>query len=240
MNAELGCMKTTDQEPILLALGKFYRPVRSLRRLRELSISAKNTESLLRKWIVTIWQHLTSGLCILPPDSAIFFSGRPFDPTYRESGSHKSSGSLSKNDVDDKEYVIWKCNFSFLQSFLNCSKSLYFQNVLYVSWDLTRNSASGIRRQFENLWSSADVVHTTAKQVIARRRKDENSYGMYKNGKRTCKACKTTVCYCLICKFLTFVVALAYKLPSVLEWRFCHRACMLRVPRNSLATLAES
>ena len=28
-------------------------------------------------------------------------------------------GTLSKNDVDDSENVIWKCNFGFLQSFCN-------------------------------------------------------------------------------------------------------------------------
>ena len=52
----------------------------------------------------------------------------------------------------------------------------------------------------ENLSSSAHVVHTTAKQVISRRRKDENGYEMFKNEKCTSK---TTVFRCQICKFLT-------------------------------------
>ena len=34
--------------------------------------------------------------------------------------------------------------------------------------------------KIENLSSSADVVHTTAKQVISRRRKSENGSQMYK------------------------------------------------------------
>ena len=38
-------------------------------------------------------------------------------------------GSLSKDDVDDSQKVISKCNFAFLQSFLNYSKSLRLQNV---------------------------------------------------------------------------------------------------------------
>ena len=37
----------------------------------------------------------------------------------------------------------------------------------------------------ENLWSSAHVVHLTAKQIISRRRKDENGCEMYKNEKYT-------------------------------------------------------
>ena len=33
--------------------------------------------------------------------------------------------SLRKQDVDGSDNVTWKCNFAFLQSFLNYSKSLY-------------------------------------------------------------------------------------------------------------------
>ena len=35
--------------------------------------------------------------------------------------------------------------------------------------------------------------HPTAKQVISLCGKDENSFEIYKNEKRTCKACKSTV-----------------------------------------------
>ena len=38
-------------------------------------------------------------------------------------------GRLSKYDVDWSENVIWKCNFAFLQSFCNYSKSLCLKNV---------------------------------------------------------------------------------------------------------------
>ena len=44
-------------------------------------------------------------------------------------------GSLSKHDVDDSKNVIWKCNFAFLQSSLNYSKSLRSQNVFKLSWN---------------------------------------------------------------------------------------------------------
>ena len=58
--------------------------------------------------------------------------------------------------------------------------------------------------KIENLSSYAHVVHTTAKQVISRRRENENVYKMSKNEKCTCKACKNTVFHCQICKFVRF------------------------------------
>ena len=54
--------------------------------------------------------------------------------------------------------------------------------------------------------SYAHVVHTTAKQVISRRTENENVFKMSKSEKCTCKACKTTVFHCQICKFLTFLL----------------------------------
>ena len=50
------------------------------------------------------------------------------------------------------------------------------------------------------------MVHTTAKQAISHHRKHENACEMYKNEKCTCKACKTTVFHCQICKFVTFLL----------------------------------
>ena len=60
--------------------------------------------------------------------------------------------------------------------------------------------------KIEHLSSYAHVVHTTAKQVISRRRKNENVYKMSKNEKCTCKACKNTVFHCQICKFVGFLL----------------------------------
>ena len=42
-------------------------------------------------------------------------------------------GSLLKHDVGGSESVIWKCNFAFLQPFLNYSRSLRWQNVFLLS-----------------------------------------------------------------------------------------------------------
>ena len=55
--------------------------------------------------------------------------------------------------------------------------------------------------KIEHLSSYAHVVHTTAKQVISRRRKNENVFKMSKDEKCTCKACKNNVFHCQICKF---------------------------------------
>ena len=71
--------------------------------------------------------------------------------------------------------------------------------------------------KLQHLSSYAHVVHTTAKQVISRRRKNENVYNMSKNEKCTCKACKNTVFHCQICKFMGFSFPLSsglLKLPN--------------------------
>ena len=50
------------------------------------------------------------------------------------------------------------------------------------------------------------VVHTTTKQVISRRRKNENVYKMSKNENCACKACKTTLFHWQICIFVGFLL----------------------------------
>ena len=66
---------------------------------------------------------------------------------------------------------------------------------------------------------SMHVVHTTAKQAISRRGKNDNLNEMSKHEKCTCKACNTIVFHCQICKFMSLCVAVvvmvAYKLPNV-------------------------
>ena len=68
--------------------------------------------------------------------------------------------------------------------------------------------------KIEHLSSYADVIHTTAKLVISRRRKNENVFKMSKDEICTCKACKNTACFPLsnmqICGvFLAVVVVVA-------------------------------
>ena len=78
-----------------------------------------------------------------------------------------------------------------------------------------------LQDNIEDVSSYALVVHTTAKQVISRCRKNENGFKMSKEEKCTCKACKNTVFHCQICKFVGFL------LPSS-SW-------LLKLPNNELA-----
>ena len=61
--------------------------------------------------------------------------------------------------------------------------------------------------KIEHLSSYAHVVHTTAKQIIPRRRKDENVFRMSIDEKCSCKECKNIVFHCQICKFVGVFVA---------------------------------
>ena len=66
--------------------------------------------------------------------------------------------------------------------------------------------------KIEHLSSYAHVVHTTAKQVISRRRKNENVFKMSKDEQCTCKACKNSfsLSSMQICGvFVSFVVVVA-------------------------------
>ena len=69
--------------------------------------------------------------------------------------------------------------------------------ILELNW----NQRSG-QDKIEHLSSYAHVVHTTAKQVISRHRKNEGVFNMSKDEKCTWKACKNTVFHCQICKFV--------------------------------------
>ena len=131
-------------------------------------------------------------------------------------------GSLSKHDVDGSENVIWKGNLTFLQSFFNYSS--------HYAWKMSFN-CPGINLEpvlgkeewkIGHLSSYAHVVHSTAKQVISRRRKNANVFKMSKDEKCTCKACKNTVFHSQICKFVGFL------LPS---WSW-----LLKLPNNLSVT----
>ena len=72
--------------------------------------------------------------------------------------------------------------------------------------------------KIEHLSSYAHVVHSTAKQLISRRRRNENVFQMSKDEKCTCKACKNPVFHCQICKFVGFLLPSSswlLKLPNI-------------------------
>ena len=73
--------------------------------------------------------------------------------------------------------------------------------ILELNWSLRLEHE---KKKIEHLSSCAHVIHTTAKQFISRRRKNENVYKMSKNEKCTCKARKNTVFHRQICKFVGF------------------------------------
>ena len=76
--------------------------------------------------------------------------------------------------------------------------------------------------KIEHLSSYAQVVHTTTKHVISRRRKNENVYKMSKNEKCTCEACKNIVFHCQIWKSVGFFVYNKYRLLHVMSTTYFH------------------
>ena len=96
-------------------------------------------------------------------------------------------------------------------------KVIMLEKCLLTVLELIWNQRLGHKNTKLNICHhTLNVVHTTAKQVISRRRKNENVYKMSKNEKCTCKACKNTVFLCQICKFVGFL------LPST--------SCLLKLP----------
>ena len=84
------------------------------------------------------------------------------------------------------------------------------EKCVVTDLELNCNQRLGYKKTKINYY--AHVVHTTAKQVISRRRKNENVFKMSKDDKCTCKACKNTVSHRQICKFVGFL------LPSSSSW----------------------
>ena len=81
--------------------------------------------------------------------------------------------------------------------------------------------------KIEHLSSYTHVVHTSAKKVISRHRKNENAFKMSKDEKCTCKACKNTAFHCQICKFVGFVLPLSSWLLSATRRTHCF--CILNM-----------
>ena len=99
-----------------------------------------------------------------------------------------------------------------------------------------------------HLSSYAHVVHTTAKQVISRRRKNDNVFKTCKDERCTCKACKNTVFHCQICKFVGFLLPPSpwlLKIPNreltqPRRQQERHKCAYLIVKNNSLARFARA
>ena len=93
------------------------------------------------------------------------------------------------------------CNhFSIIQGHHGCKMCSNFPGIKLDP------ALQRLEDKIEHLSSCANVVLTTAKQVISSRRKNENVCGMSKNENCTCKACESIVFHCQICKFMTFLL----------------------------------
>ena len=106
-----------------------------------------------------------------------------------------SLGSLSKHDVDGSENVA----VTIFQLFITVLAGKMCSNHPGIKLEPALGTSED---KIKHLSSYAHVVHTTAKQVISRRRKNENVFKMSKNEKCTCKACKNTGFYRELCKFV--------------------------------------
>ena len=82
-----------------------------------------------------------------------------------------------------------------------------FEKCVLTILELNWNQCLGHKKRKWNICHHyANVVHPTAKQIIWRRRKNENVFKMSKAEKYTCKACKNPVFHCQICKFVGFLL----------------------------------
>ena len=70
-------------------------------------------------------------------------------------------GSLSNHDGDGSENVTWKCNFAFLQSFFNYSKSLCLKKCVVTILELDWNQRLGHKRtKLNNSHHTVTCPHT--------------------------------------------------------------------------------
>ena len=116
-------------------------------------------------------------------------------------------GSLRKHDVDGSENVIWKCNFSFPQSFLNYSKSSRLQNVLTIqelNWNQRFRDKKTKLNICHHVLTSSSQLQNRSFHVVERTRTSEECAKM-----KTARAKRA--------KLLFFVVKYANL------WRSCFR-----------------
>ena len=91
-------------------------------------------------------------------------------------------------------------NFAIIQSHYACKMSSDYPGIKL------KPALGTWEDKIEHLSSYALVLHTTVKQVISRRRRNENVCEMSKNENCKCKACETAVFHRHICRFVTFLL----------------------------------
>ena len=100
--------------------------------------------------------------------------------------------------------------FFFLRYHLNHIRGCVTRESLskddFDDCENVKNITSRILELNWNQRSRRSLNWPTANQVISRRGKNENGREMYNNEHRTCKACKSIVFHCKICKFVAFLL----------------------------------
>ena len=115
--------------------------------------------------------------------------------------------NLSKHDVDSSKNLIWKCNFTFLQSFVNYLKSSCLQNVLTIlklNWNLHFRSKNTKLNICHHMLTSSTQLQNRSFHVAERMRTSLKCPKM----ECMCKACKTIVFHCQVRKFVTFLLSI--------------------------------
>ena len=135
-------------------------------------------------------------------------------------------GSLKKHTVDESENVIWKCDFAFLQSVFHLFKLIMLEKCVLTILELNWNQRLGHEKTKLNIClhmlTSSTELQNWSFYVVERTR---TSTKCQKNEESTCKACKSTVFHCQMCKFVGFFLTSSswlLKLPTVhiSRWRW--------------------
>ena len=77
--------------------------------------------------------------------------------------------------------------------------------ILELNWSQRLGNKKTKINICHDMLTSSTQLQNISRQVISRRRKNENIFKMSKDEKCTCKACKNTVFHCQICKFVGFL-----------------------------------
>ena len=122
----------------------------------------------------------------------------------KQNCEYKWLGILWNDDGINNENANWKCDFAFLQLFLNYFSSHYAckmtPSILKFNWhdslEITHTN------KVELLSSRGQVVHTTATGHFNSRKECELLPNVQKIRKASCKACENTVFQCYLCQFV--------------------------------------
>ena len=118
-----------------------------------------------------------------------------------------------KEDADDRDNEIWKCNFAVPQSFLNYSESLCLKSVLTIR-EIDWCEPFGDEKNaqiFQQVFTSSTQLQK--KKNVVERTTTAKHCEMYENEKRSYKTCKNPV---FIVKFEQ--ILFAFRVAKVRLW----------------------